>query len=233
MTDLNNHGQVGTKQSSLLAIRDLSFGYDGRTVLKNVNLELRAGEMIAVTGPSGTGKSTLLALAGLLRRPPEGSVWHWGKDMGAASQGEIALRRRRLRFIFQQPYLLLSLNVLENVKTGALLSDETDKDLDKRALELLDLVGLSDIAMRWPDEISGGQKQRVALARALIGRPDLLLADEPSAALDFKSAQVVIGEMQKLATLHNCGIILTTHDLRITNRCSRRFDLTDGMLVQN
>lgn len=233
MNNLLYRHQDGSETSMLLVIRDLSFGYGERRILRNVNLELSAGEMIAVTGPSGTGKSTLLALAGLLRRPPPRSVWHWGRDMGAASPGETARRRRRLRFIFQQPYLLLSLNVLENVKTGALLSAETDRALDIRAHELLEILGLSDLAGRRPDEISGGQKQRVALARALIGRPDLLLADEPSAALDYKSAQVVIEEMQKLASLNNCGIILTTHDLRITDRVSRRFDLSDGILVQN
>lgn len=232
MSDLYDPEQAGPDRRMLLSIRGLSFGYGERTILRNVNLTLRSGEMIAITGPSGTGKSTLLALAGLLRRPPPGTVWHWGKDMGTASYRETALRRRQLRFMFQQPYLLRSLNVLENVKTGALLSGETDSALDKRAMELLDLVGLADLAQRRPEEISGGQKQRVALARAIIGKPDLLLADEPSAALDFKSAQVVIGEMQKLSSMQDCGIILTTHDLRITESASRRFDLADGVLVR-
>ena len=220
-------------EPTLLKIEDLTFSYGQRQVLKNVNVTVAPGETIAITGPSGSGKSTLLALSGLLIKPVPGQVWHWGKDMGLASSAAIAARRRRLRFIFQRPYLLRSLTVLENVMTGALLADEPDQQLEKRARGLLDILGLADLAARWPEHISGGQQQRVALARAVIGRPDLLLADEPTASLDFASAMIVIEEMRKLAAHENCGIIITTHDLRITTSVSRRYQLNDGLLERN
>lgn len=215
----------------LLDICNLSFGYSERLVLKGVNLTLAAGEMIAITGPSGSGKSTLLALAGLLRRPPPGCVWHWGQDMGQCSAALMAQRRSRLRFIFQRPYLLRSLTVIENVTTGALRSSEPNEALNARAHGILDTLGLRDIAGRWPEQISGGQQQRVALARAVIGKPDLLFADEPTASLDYASAMVVVGEMRKLAEQENCGIIVTTHDPRISTHATRRLNLADGMFV--
>lgn len=216
---------------ALLDIRNLSFGYKERLVLKGVNLTLAAGEMIAITGPSGSGKSTLLALAGLLRRPPPGCVWHWGQDMGTSTPALMAERRSKLRFIFQRPYLLRSLTVVENVTTGALRSSEPNAALNARAHAILGALGLADIAGRWPEEISGGQQQRVALARAVIGKPDLLFADEPTASLDYESAMVVVGEMRKLAEQERCGIIITTHDPRISLHATRRLNLADGMFV--
>lgn len=214
----------------LLSIRDLSFGYGERSVLNNVDLTVGAGELVAITGPSGSGKSTLLALAGLLRKPPPGTIFHWGEDMGKASPARFALRRRRLRFIFQRPYLLRSLTVLENIIAGALLAEEPVAALHTRARDLLEALGLSGIENRWPEEISGGQQQRVALARAVIGKPDLLLADEPTASLDFASAMVVADELRKLTSQENCGVLLTTHDLRITAH-ARRLSLIEGAIT--
>lgn len=219
------------QEAPLLQVRDLWFSFGERPVLRGVNLRLEAGQVTALTGPSGSGKSTLLALAGLLRTPPRGCVWHWGQDMGAASSAELTARRRRLRFIFQRPYLLRSLTVLENVTSGALLSEGTNRELKDRAHYLLDVLGLEDLATRWPEQISGGQQQRVALARALIGRPDLLLADEPTASLDYASAMLVVQEMRKLAKEEKCGVIVTTHDMRITDQADNRVNLSDGQIT--
>jgi putative ABC transport system ATP-binding protein len=211
----------------LLELRDLHWGYGGPPVLAGVSLTLAAGEVLALTGPSGSGKSTLLVLAGLLRRPAPGQVFHEGEDAGAASPARLAARRRALRFLFQRPYLLRSLRVAENVAAGALAAGPA-ANLEDRAAALLDKLGLEGLGGRWPEELSGGQQQRVALARALVGAPRLLLADEPTAALDAAAAAVVAESLRDLASRQGCGVLLTTHDPRIAAVADRRLALVGG-----
>ncbi|HEV2602977.1 MAG TPA: ATP-binding cassette domain-containing protein [Microvirga sp.] len=214
----------------LLELRSLTWDYGGPPVLAGASLLVAPGEIVAVTGPSGSGKSTLLALAGLLRRPPPGQVFHWGTDAGAAPETWVAARRRRLRFVFQRPYLLRPLTVVENIETGALSGSEADAPLRARAEELLTGLGLEGLGSRWPEELSGGQQQRAALARALIGKPDLLLADEPTASLDYPAARIVADRLHDLASSLGCGVIMTTHDPRITDIATRRLEVVGGAL---
>jgi ABC-type lipoprotein export system ATPase subunit len=212
----------------LLELRGLRWGYGGPPVLDGASLRLASAEVLALTGPSGSGKSTLLALAGLLRRPPPGQVFHDGEDAGAASPAWVAARRRALRFVFQRPYLLRSLSVVENVAAGALAAAGPAARLDDRATALLAGLGLEGLGARWPEALSGGQQQRVALARALIGAPRLLLADEPTASLDAAAATVVAESLRALATRQGCGVLLTTHDPRIAAIADRRLALVAG-----
>lgn len=223
-------GPASSPENALLELRGLSWRYGASVILKDVSLTLSRGEIVAVLGASGSGKSTLLALAGLLRRPLVGQVFHDGVDIASAGADWVEARRRRIRFVFQRPNLLRSLTILENVETGALATQDTDALLRSTAESLLSALGLQSFGNRWPEELSGGEQQRVAVARSMIGRPDLLFADEPTASLDFATSRLVIDHIRKLTAEYRCGVIIVTHDLRIADVASRRFMLEGGAL---
>ncbi len=218
----------------VLEVRSLTYGYgSGRPVLTDVSLTLREGEIVILSGPSGSGKSTLMSLVGLLRRPPPGNVRLFGIDAGSADQAGLLALRRRLRFIFQKHYLLRSLTVLQNVVSGVVAQDESHREWDQaRAEQFLGAIGLADYTHRWPDELSGGQQQRVAVARALVALPDLLLADEPTASLDYESARLVVDRIRELAGGLGCAVILATHDDRIMDVATRRLHIADGRIAE-
>jgi len=205
----------------------------GETVaLDGVSLEIRAGEAVAVMGPSGCGKSTLLNLIAGLDRPGSGRVVVHGEDLGGLDETGLALfRRRRVGMVFQFFNLIDDLSALDNVALAAQLTGTTAAQARRRALDLLDELGIAGRARMYPAVLSGGERQRVAVARALMNRPAVLLADEPTGALDSLSGEQV---MDLLLDLHQIGqtLLLVTHDERLAERCaSRVVELADGRVV--
>jgi putative ABC transport system ATP-binding protein len=199
--------------------------------LRDVDLEVRHGEFVAITGPSGCGKSTLLNLLGGLDRPTAGEVRLGGERLDDAGEARRAkLRRRELGFVFQFFNLIGNLGVADNVELPALLAGVPTREARRRAAELLERLGLADVARRVPGDLSGGQQQRVAIARALVNRPALLLADEPTGNLDTEAAREV---MQVLRERHVEGqaIVLVTHDLRVASAADRVVRMRDGRII--
>ncbi len=200
--------------------------------LDGVTLRIQAGEAVAVMGPSGSGKSTLLNMIAGLDRPTSGSVIVNGEDLGALNEKGLALfRRRRIGMIFQFFNLLDDLPALDNVALAAQLTGSSAAQARKRALELLDELGIAGRKNTYPASLSGGERQRVAVARALMNRPALLLADEPTGALDSKAGEQV---MDLLLDLNQIGqtLLLVTHDERLATRCaSRVIQFADGRVA--
>ncbi|MDQ6773353.1 MAG: ABC transporter ATP-binding protein [Candidatus Dormibacteraeota bacterium] len=200
--------------------------------LDGVNLTIEEGEFVSVMGRSGSGKTTLLDLLGLLLRPTSGTVLIDGQDTARLGDGARSdLRGRRIGFIFQEYNLLPGLNVLQNAMLPLRYVGSTSGDGKRRALDLLDFVGLTDRLHHRPDELSGGQQQRVAIARALINRPALVLGDEPTGAVDSQTSQELLGLMRRLNREEGVTFVLVTHDADLAGRADRRIRLKDGQVV--
>jgi putative ABC transport system ATP-binding protein len=206
----------------------------GVAALDGISLDIERGEFAAVVGPSGSGKSTLLNLIAGLDRPTSGRVEVCGIDVGEASESALARHRRKgVGFVFQFFNLIESLTVLENVMIPAELAGVRRGKAKARALEQLEELGAAELARRYPETLSGGQRQRVALARALINAPDLVLADEPTGALDTRSGKNV---MELLAAMNEAGqtVVLVTHDIKLAASYGRRIlTLRDGQLADD
>ncbi|OUL19370.1 DevA family ABC transporter ATP-binding protein [Nostoc sp. 106C] len=218
-----------------ISIRNLDhyFGHGQlrKQVLFNINLEINSGEIIIMTGPSGSGKTTLLTLVGGLRSPQSGSLQVLGRELCGASAQELVEARRRNGYIFQAHNLHGSLTAIQNVKMGLELHQYVElSEMRIRAAQILEHVGLGHRLHYYPDQLSGGQKQRVAIARALVSYPQIVLADEPTAALDSQSGRDVVNLMQKLAQEQGCTILMVTHDNRILDIADRIVHLEDGNL---
>jgi putative ABC transport system ATP-binding protein len=199
-------------------------------VLNDINLEIPAGEITILTGPSGSGKTTLLTLIGALRSMQTGSLRVLDRELLAAKQSQLVETRSNIGYIFQAHNLLKSLTAWENVAMPLKLHPQID-DRQTRAINVLTAVGLADRTHYYPDSLSGGQKQRVAIARALVSQPKLILADEPTAALDSKSGREVVTLMQTLAKEQSCTILMVTHDNRILDVADRIIQMEDGCLI--
>jgi putative ABC transport system ATP-binding protein len=198
-----------------------------------VDLDVPAGQMLAVMGPSGCGKSTLLHLLGGLERPTEGQVWLAGQRIDAASERALArLRRRSVGFVFQAFHLVEELSVAENVELPALLAGRSPRAARQRANLLLEQVGLAGRARSLPWELSGGQRQRVAIARALANEPQVVLADEPTGNLDTAATLEVL---RLFAALRAAGqtVVIVTHDGRVAATADRLVSMRDGMFVED
>lgn len=204
-----------------------------KQILFNINLKIFPGEIVLMTGPSGSGKTTLLTLVGGLRSPQEGSLKVLGKELYGAQTKDFVLLRRNIGYIFQAHNLLSCLTARQNVQMSLELHSEIQENLREKAAGILTAVGLEDHIDYYPENLSGGQKQRVAIARALVSHPQLVLADEPTAALDSKSGRDVVEIMQHLAKKQNCTILLVTHDDRILDIADRIVHLEDGRLFNN
>ncbi len=204
-----------------------------KQVLYDINLEINAGEIIIMTGPSGSGKTTLLTLVGGLRSAQEGRLRVLGRELCGANAEQLTLARRNNGYIFQAHNLHGSLSALQNVRMGLELHKSiTPAEMKRRSAEMLELVGLGERVNYYPDDLSGGQKQRVAIARALVSRPKMVLADEPTAALDSKSGRDVVNLMHNLAKEQACTILLVTHDNRILDIADRIVYMEDGKLAK-
>jgi putative ABC transport system ATP-binding protein len=208
-------------------------GHDQAAVraLDGVTLTVHAGELVAVMGPSGSGKSTLLNLAGGLDQPTTGRVVIEGAEVGGMSLGELAaLRRRSLGFVFQDFNLIPSLTAAENVALPLELDGQRARQARHTALESLETVGISELADRYPEHMSGGQQQRVAIARALVGERRLVLADEPTGALDSQTGEAVLRVLRARCDAGAAGL-LVTHEARHAAWADRVVFLRDGVIV--
>ncbi|MEV6581828.1 ABC transporter ATP-binding protein [Streptomyces sp. NPDC051582] len=220
-----------------LLVHDVTLTYpDGEsrlTALDRVRLEVPAGTLTAVIGPSGSGKSSLLAVAATLVTPDSGQVVVAGQDTARLSAAEkSALRRERIGIVFQQPNLPASLTAAEQLQVMAHLSGRPARTLRRRALELLDAVGLADKAGKRPHQLSGGQRQRVNIARALMNEPAVLLVDEPTSALDHERGAAVLDLLVTLTRERSTATVLVTHDHAHLERMDRTATMTDGRLTE-
>lgn len=200
--------------------------YDGQPILRGIDLQVGPGECIGIIGPSGSGKSTLLQILGLLKRPDVGHIELEGRELLAAGEEERRLLRlNEIGFVFQQAHLVPYLTVREQLE---LVQAESESKQDP--LHLLDVLGLSHRLNQLPKHLSGGERQRVAVARALINRPRLLLADEPTASLDFENGRRVMELLVTEAHRHGRRVLVITHDERMLDVCDRVLLLQDGRL---
>jgi lipoprotein-releasing system ATP-binding protein len=215
-------------------VRDLGDGVKHR-VLDHVDLAVEKGEFLALTGPSGSGKSTLLYLLGALDRPTDGRVLLEGSDLAELDDDERSrVRSERIGFVFQFHFLLPELSVVENVVVPQWHRGELPRDrLEARAVEVLESLGLGELAERRPQQLSGGEQQRVAIARAVVGRPKLLLADEPTGNLDSTNGETVVGIFRDLAEQQGIAVIMVTHELSFAARAHRQIQLRDGKVVRD
>ena len=201
-------------------------------VLRGADLDLRSGETVALVAPSGTGKSTLLHLAGLLETPDAGDVLVGGKVAGRLSDAErTEIRRSEIGFVYQSHQLLAEFTAIENVMLPQMIARRSQAETRGRARELLAAFGLSARETHLPGRLSGGEKQRVAIARALANRPSVLLADEPTGNLDAGTADIVFDELLRIAREHGVAALIATHNRDLASRMDRVVTLRDGRLV--
>jgi putative ABC transport system ATP-binding protein len=222
---------------SVIAIQNLNHyfgeGQLRKQVLYDINLTIFPGEIVIMTGPSGSGKTTLLTLLGGLRTVQDGSLKLLGQETQGRTLQHLSDLRRYIGYIFQGHNLLGFLTAKQNVRMALELHPDYIKDQNERAVAMLEAVGLGTHVNYYPDNLSGGQKQRVAIARALASYPKIILADEPTAALDKKSGRDVVEIMQRLAKEQGSTILLVTHDNRILDIADRLVYMEDGRLTQS
>ena len=208
-------------------------GDQERRVLKDIDLEVEEGEFLAIMGPSGSGKSTLMNIIGLLDRSSSGNYWLEGEEASQLSEKKLAsVRNDQIGFVFQQFFLLSKLNALQNVELPLIYAGVPSAKRKKLAKQYLEKVELAERMTHLPSELSGGQKQRVAIARALVNTPAIILADEPTGALDTKTGQQI---MELLIELNNEGktIIMVTHEPEIAAYAKRTIVLRDGVITED
>ncbi len=201
--------------------------------MKDVSFDVAKGEVMALLGPSGAGKSTLLTAIGLINPPTSGRIFIGGQpvmDSDRALVNLAAFRRKHLGFVFQKANLIAFLSAVQNVQIALEINDVAPRAARKRAMELLDYLGVADRAKNLPDALSGGQQQRVAVARALANQPSLILADEPTAALDSGRGRQVMELFRKVARERGSAVIVVTHDHRSLDVFDRTYEMEDGRL---
>lgn len=203
-------------------------------VLDDVHLEVHKGEKVAIVGPSGSGKSSLLYIMGLLDKPTAGQVLYHKKDMiHIDDKARSKQRNKALGFVYQYHHLLPEFTALENVLMPAIISGRADKTHKERAKQLLQKVGVLQRANHYPSQLSGGEQQRVAVARALLNKPEILFADEPTGNLDVESADKVFALFEELAKSEGVTLILVTHNHELARRCDSIYKMNQGRLVKD
>lgn len=201
-------------------------------ILHGINLTVNKGEFVSIVGESGSGKSTLMNIIGVLDRQTQGDYYLEGQDVnGMSDEVRSAIRNRRIGFVFQNFNLLPRANALKNVMVPLLYGEEHSKNGKEHAMEMLKMVGMEDRADHRPNELSGGQKQRVAIARAMINDPAIILADEPTGALDSKTGHMVMDLFHKLHEEQGKTIVLITHSQELAHETERIVTLLDGQIV--
>lgn len=203
-------------------------------ILKGVNLNIEAGELISIVGQSGCGKSTLMNIIGLLDTPTSGSYSLDGRPVADFSDNKLSeIRNRKIGFVFQQFNLLSRLTALQNVGLPLVYRGISESKRNKAGMQVLEKVGMLNRALHRPTELSGGQQQRVAIARAIVGKPAIILADEPTGALDTKVGQEIMDLFIRLNQDEKITLILITHDMEIAKQCSGYVRMQDGILHKN
>ena len=203
-------------------------------ILHGIDLDVNEGEFVSIVGASGSGKSTLMNMIGVLDRPTEGTYWLDGTDVEDAADDELSqIRNRKIGFVFQNFNLISRTNALRNVELPMMYAGVPQKKRTQRAEELLDLVGMADRMLHQPNELSGGQKQRVAIARAMANDPAIILADEPTGALDSKSGRMVMDLFHRLNREQGKTIVLITHNQELAEETGRILTMRDGILYTN
>jgi putative ABC transport system ATP-binding protein len=201
--------------------------------LRGVSVEIKKGDFVAIMGASGSGKSTMMNLIGCLDIPSRGSIYLKSKDISTLSESDLAsFRGKTIGFIFQQYNLIQSMSAFENVMLPLEFLEYDDREAAKRAREILALVGLNDKMHHRPTQLSGGQQQRVSIARSLAGDPEIILADEPTGALDSVTGRDVLDMLKKLWKEHGKTIIMVTHDLNLARYAHTAIELKDGQIVK-
>ncbi|BBH21154.1 ABC transporter ATP-binding protein [Paenibacillus baekrokdamisoli] len=202
--------------------------------LKQISMEISAGETVSITGPSGCGKTTLLHLLAGIERMDEGEVWIGETAIHMLDEDELSkLRLEKMGFVFQSYHLIPVLRAWENVALPIIARGMNRKEAREKAVEALKLVGLAERAERYPSELSGGQNQRVAIARAIIGEPKILWADEPTGALDTGTADQIIGLLEMLNSHYGTTLVIVTHDSHIAARMNRTIRMQEGRIIHD
>jgi len=222
--------------SPLIKLENITKHYQiGKTTfqaLKDVNFELMQGEMLAIVGASGSGKSTLMNIIGFLDHCTTGQYFFADKDVSHLSEQELAIiRNTKVGFVFQSFFLLPRSTVLQNVMLPLFYRGTPRAEAKVLSIQMLEKVGVAHLAANRPNQLSGGQQQRVAIARALVGSPDVILADEPTGALDSQTGHDVMTLFAELNRLEGCSIIIITHDREVSRRCQRIVTIKDGQIL--
>lgn len=216
----------------MIKLRGITKSFDHLQVLRGIDLDIEAGQVVSIVGPSGAGKTTLLQIMGTLDRPDAGSIEIAGTDVSVMGQNKLAeFRNRQIGFVFQFHQLLPEFTALENVMIPAFIAGKTRKEARGHAEELLAFMGLSERADHKPNELSGGEKQRVAVARALINRPAVVMADEPSGSLDSHNKEELHRLFFDLRDRFGQTFVIVTHDECLAELCDHTIHMQDGMIA--
>ncbi|MBE6505135.1 MAG: ABC transporter ATP-binding protein [Methanobrevibacter sp.] len=218
--------------SNIVEINNLVKSYENGHIkaLNGIDLTIKEGEFVSIIGPSGSGKSTLLNMLGALDLPDSGSINVAGYDL-LSNKKLNEFRAQKIGFVFQLHNLIPNLSVVENIEIPMFTSKLSNDEMRKRALDLLDIVGLKDKASQKPSKLSGGERQRVAIARALANNPSIILADEPTGSLDSKTSTKILKQLIDLHKTQNVTLIIVTHDMDVAKLADRTIEVLDGKLV--
>lgn len=217
---------------NIIEIKDLTKSFDGGniTALDGINLEIKEGEFVSIMGPSGSGKSTLLNMIGALDKADSGQIKVAGIDL-MQSEDFSKFRLNKIGFVFQLHNLIPNLTVHENVQIPLIETDVTDEEMIERAAELLNSVNLGNRLDQLPTKLSGGERQRVAIARALVNHPSIILADEPTGALDSRMGDIILNLLREIHQKENVTLVLVTHEDYVANSADRVINMMDGKIV--
>jgi lipoprotein-releasing system ATP-binding protein len=216
----------------MIKVTGVTKSYKNLTVLKGVDLEIKQGEIVSIVGASGAGKTTLLQIIGTLDNPDSGTISFLDTDISSLKKKELAkFRNKNIGFVFQFHHLLPEFTALENVCIPGYISDTPKSEVEKRAKELLTMLGLGDRISHKPAELSGGEQQRVSVARALINNPSVILADEPSGNLDSKNAEELHNLFFKLRDEYNQTFVIVTHNEILSDMSDRKLVMKDGVII--
>ncbi|MCI7089780.1 ABC transporter ATP-binding protein [Prevotella sp. P2-180] len=217
----------------MIHLTNIEKSFGSLEVLKGIDLEINKGEVVSIVGPSGAGKTTLLQIMGTLDRPDSGKVIVDGVDVSTLSQKKLSdFRNQHVGFVFQFHQLLPEFTALENIMIPAFIAGKSQKEAKRRALELLDFMGLTERAEHKPNELSGGEKQRVAVARALVNNPAVILADEPSGSLDTKNKGELHQLFFDLRDKFGQTFVIVTHDEQLASITDRTIHMKDGRILE-